>query len=282
MREARRADTEAIEGFLKARTETTMFLRANLREHGPAGGDGPGATRMWVADAAGEVHGVLGLSNAGVLFVELALDSIRPALVAHLAGRKVRSIVGQADQVAAINAALGLCGAPVRRAEAEPLYALEIDDLVIPPGTTTLRLAARDDIPWLTDWRAAYLGEVLAVPPAEAADQARLQIPAMVEHGTLAVLDAAGVPVAMTAFNAALPEIVQIGNVYTPQALRGRGYARRAVALHLDEARQEAVRRAVLSASGPSASRAYEAIGFRRVGSFMMLMFDGPQEIAGR
>ncbi len=78
----------------------------------------------------------------------------------------------------------------------------------------------------------------------------------------------------MTNFNAALPAIVQVGGVYTPPDFRGQGYARRAVALHLEQAREAGVREAILFAANPAASRAYEAIGFTQIGGYRIVNFD--------
>ena len=75
------------------------------------------------------------------------------------------------------------------------------------------------------------------------------------------------------------PEPAPSSLVFTPQAVRGQGYARRAVALHLDRARASGVKRAILFASGPSASRAYEAIGFERIGNFTLLFFAEPHVV---
>ncbi len=90
-----------------------------------------------------------------------------------------------------------------------------------------------------------------------------------------------GEPLAMTSFNAILPDMVQIGNVYVPPELRRRGYARVVVARHLARVRAEGVRRAILFASGPAASRAYESIGFREEGSFTLLFFAEIQSVQG-
>ena len=88
-----------------------------------------------------------------------------------------------------------------------------------------------------------------------------------------------GAPVAKTGFNAVLPDMVQVGAVYTPPDLRGRGYARRAVALHLAQARDLGVQRAILFSANAAASRAYEAIGFQRVGAYRVALFDHPLEV---
>src|SRR5438552_2962199 len=70
------------------------------------------------------------------------------------------------------------------------------------------------------------------------------------------LLEDRGEPLSYTAFNARLPDIVQVGGVWTPPALRGRGYARCAVAGSLLEARAGGARRAILFTSSASAARA--------------------------
>ena len=60
---------------------------------------------------------------------------------------------------------------------------------------------------------------------------------------------------------------------------RGRGHARRAVALHLSQAREEGVRRATLFSANEYASRAYQAIGFEHIGEWTLCIFEGPQVI---
>ena len=94
--------------------------------------------------------------------------------------------------------------------------------------------------------------------------------------GDVRLLEIDGAPVAMTAINARLPDMVQIGGVYTPPDLRGRGYARRAVALHMQEVRAAGVQKAILFASGAAACRAYEAIGFERIGDYALAILRDP------
>ncbi len=280
MRPARPEDAEKIDAFLSRRAEGSMYLRDNLRLFGPCGGEGDRATRIWIAETgAGEIEGAVGVSNAGFLFVAMQQRRIGTDLPGLLAGERIEGIVGPTELVEAARRALGLEGARVRRDMPEPQYSLELEALILPPGNSELRLAEASDAEVLTRWRADFLGDVFAMPAAEAALQAARQVAGMIAAGRLAVLESAGRPIAMTAFNAVLPDIVQVGNVYTPPALRGRRYARRAVALHLERARADGVRRAVLSAADTHAARAYEAIGFTRIGLFSMLMFDGAQGV---
>ncbi|MDV7142694.1 hypothetical protein R3X27_08365 [Tropicimonas sp. TH_r6] len=257
-----------------------MYLRDNLRLYGPCGGTSDRATRIWIEESGrGEIVGAIGLSNAGYLFVALDAGQVGTDLAQLFAGEKIEGIVGPHERVMAARRRLGLGRAQVRRDVAEPQYRLELGSLIVPPGNSDLRLAESSDAEILTRWRADFLGDVFNMPEPEAAVQAARQVVSMTEAGRLAVLESAGRPISMTAFNAVLPDIVQVGNVYTPPHLRGRRYARRAVALHLETARAMGVCRAVLSAADDHAARAYEAIGFTRIGTFSMLMFDGVQDV---
>lgn len=81
-------------------------------------------------------------------------------------------------------------------------------------------------------------------------------------------------PVSLSVFNATLPDIVQIGPIYTPPNFRGRGFAKVAVAGSLIAASERGVSRSVLFTNNPSAVRSYEAVGFRRVGDYgLVLLF---------
>jgi predicted GNAT family acetyltransferase len=92
------------------------------------------------------------------------------------------------------------------------------------------------------------------------------------------VLEVDGAPVAYRQFNATLPEVVQVGGVWTPPSLRSRGYARAVVAGSLLAARAEGARRGVLftGEENVAAQRAYAAIGFRRVGDWGLLFLARP------
>ncbi len=274
------SDAEAIEAFLVGHSDTSMFLRGNLARFGPCGGADRNATRMWLCETDGAVDGVFGITTAGFVLVQLpdVFPSVEFAEI--LADDEINAILGGTDQVHAARQALGLAGAPVQLDEDEPLYSLDLQDLVLPKVPVSLRPATEADKDLLLHWRASYLVETIHFTPEDAIEMAEADVDAMLERGTLMLLeDSSGASVAMTSFNAILSDMVQVGNVYTPDAVRGQGHARRAVALHLDRARAEGVKRAILFASGPAASRAYEAIGFKLVGRFTLLFFADPQSV---
>jgi GNAT superfamily N-acetyltransferase len=223
---------------------------------------------------------VLGVSEEGMVFPQCPTAPWGDAKVI-LQGKSVKGILGDSAQVTALHAALALSGDPGLD-ENEPLYALSLDDLIL-PDVSNFRLLPLQDAPraLVVGWRRAYLQEVLPMPGEDFAMTAVKDITGYIAADTHRVLYEGDTPVAMTGFNAVLPEAVQIGGVYTPPASRARGYARRAVALHLAEARDAGVQSASLFAASPQACKAYEAIGFLRAGDFRILIYQDPQVIYG-
>lgn len=256
-------DRAAIEALLAARIDQAMFPLVNLRAHGLAQGDFSSdhehAPRFWRTGDS-----LIALTRAGILLPLLDgtpdLSGLRPAL--H--GLAITGSVGPATSVRPVLTALGLDRLPTNTNRDEPGFTLGLDRLILPDQPDTiLRPITPDDLPLLTDWRETYIGEVLGQTGPAARRRAEAELAGYLAADSHRLLLHHGTPVAMTGFNATLPEIVQIGGVYTPAPLRGSGYARRAVALHLDEARAKGTRRAVLFAASDAAARAYRSIGFQ-------------------
>lgn len=95
--------------------------------------------------------------------------------------------------------------------------------------------------------------------------------------GSHVALMAGDIPLAMTGFNAQIADMVQVGHVYTPPARRGRGHARRAVALHLAAS---GVRRATLFSANGAAARAYRATGFRQIGDWALILLRDKERLS--
>ncbi|WP_333711956.1 GNAT family N-acetyltransferase [Yoonia sp.] len=277
---ATKADRPAVEVFLRQHITTSMFPLSNLRRYGMAGGHGR-AMSFWLNWRDGRITDALGLSDEGFLFPQCPTGPWG-ALAAVLAGQAIKGLLGAEDQVAALRRCLALDPDAKALDTTEPQFTLPLADLVI-PDKAGFRLVPLDaafrDI--ATRWRAAYIMEVMQVPGEDGDAKAVQDVDNYIAAGSHRVLLRDGSPVAMTGFNADLPEAVQIGGVYVPPVLRRQGLARRAVALHLAEARANGVGTAVLFAASDNAARAYQAIGFRRVGAFSVLVFGSPQVIHG-
>ncbi|HRW08377.1 MAG TPA: GNAT family N-acetyltransferase, partial [Caldilineaceae bacterium] len=162
-------------------------------------------------------------------------------------------------------------------------FTLPLVDLILPAalqhGDVVGRHMTAADIDQLTLWRLAYNHEALGDPADDAGlAQARQEIARAHAEGNTWVLEAAGKLVAMSSFNAAIAEAVQVGGVYTPPALRGRGYGRAVVAASLHAAQAEGVQRAILFTDdqNSAAQSAYHALGFQRVDNWGLVLLKDP------
>ncbi|SHJ02631.1 GNAT family N-acetyltransferase [Wenxinia saemankumensis] len=280
MRRVVPGDLPAIEAFLRARTPRAMFPLSNLARYG-LDGEHPYAPRFWAAWSGASVTDVLCLSTNGTVMPVLPSGDAGPALEV-LRGREVCRVIGPAEECRPLIDGLGLTGRPVDLDQDEPHFAMDLADLRVPDGPGILHPLRQADRDVLLDWTAAYNAETLGQEPEAARREAMRDLDLRIETGSHRVLMAGDAPLAMTGFNATIPDCVQIGGVYTPPGLRGRGHARRAVALHLAEARRAGATRATLFASGPPAIRAYEAIGFQRIGTWTLFLMKTPVRVPAR
>ncbi|MDJ1006545.1 MAG: GNAT family N-acetyltransferase [Paracoccaceae bacterium] len=276
MRPAAEADRTWIEDRCRRRLTGAMFPLANLRNHG-WGGSHPRAVDFWLDEGRDLL---LARTKEGMVMPV----SVRPepgAAATALGGCEAMGVIGPTEEVRPFLDASGLTGCPAKLDADEPQFELVLSEMVVPEGPGALAPLAEIDRAIAVDWRTAYLIETLGEPASKARATAEADIDRYVAADSHRALVVDGVPVAMTGINAALPEIVQIGGVWTPPELRGRGHARRAVALHLDEVRAGGVRSATLFASGLAAVRAYRSLGFSRIGSFSLVIFTASAVIAG-
>ena len=269
---ARPDDWPEIEAFLKPRAEYAMFPLNNARFYG-VDGDDPYSLRVWIArDARGGISDVLSMTKKGMIMPYLPSGDFGAAAKA-ISGRSAEGIIGPQGHARGLKQALGLAQVPVTLDDDDPHFSLDLDDLVIPVGEGELVALDAADPETMIRWRIDYSIEAVQLPPNRAEEDGRRAYHSYIERDSHRVLMVDGRPVATTGINARLPQIVQVGGVYTPPPLRGRGYARRAVALHLAEARAAGATRATLFAGSEMATRAYQAIGFRRIGDWSIILF---------
>lgn len=279
IRDAKAAELPEITAFLTARMDEAMFPLANLRAHGLIEGAFASpedhALRVWRIG-----RGLLALTRAGNILPYLDGSPDLSGLRSALRGQTIAGVIGPTASARPVIATLGLDRLPAATDRDEPGFGLPLADLRLPdlPGTT-LRPLTPADLPLVTDWRQTYIGEVLGTFGAKARSKAKTDLAFYLSRDSHRLLIRDGQPVALTGFNATLPEIVQIGGVYTPAPLRGKGYARRAVALHLAEARAKGVTRAVLFAASEAAAQVYQSIGFQPTGTFTLFLLANPAQI---
>lgn len=282
------ADTEGLEEYLLPRLSEAMFLLANSRRAGlrDSGAPWTGSYAAEVVDA--RIVGVVAHFWNGMLVPCAPVDRVallgRAALAASK--RPLRGLIGPRDQVESLARALhvplkdeesGPTSEALRLDSMEGLYGLELSKLETPgeldTGRVTVRRGVTEDLPLLIDWDVRYALEALGATDRDAqraiseSDQRRL-----VAAGDVFLLIADGRPVARALYNAAIREAVQIGGVWTLPELRGRRHGRAVVAGALLAAQIRGARRAILFTehTNLAARRAYDALGFRRIGEFRL------------
>jgi GNAT superfamily N-acetyltransferase len=271
-------DRSELDSFLLEHRDTSIFIRSNLSRS-----DLQFQPKPFHAHYVGAFHGAKLLGVAahcwnGMLLVEATahIGELARACVAY-SGRGASGFCGPLDQVRQAQAALNLAGAPAAMNADEWLYGLDLTDIIVPQilqgGVVTARPPRPEEHDLLCAWRLAYDIETLGStdsPDTRERSARTLDQQIADGHAWIALED--GHPVSLSAFNAALPDIVQLGGIYTPPELRGRGFAKAAVAASLLAARERGVSRAVLFTSNPSAARSYEAVGFRRLGDYGLVL----------
>ena len=274
-------DEETLERFLVQYPDTTMFLRSNLRA---AGIEDHGQRYQGTYVGAFEDGRLVGVAahywNGNVIMeAPRHLEPLVQAAVKH-SGRDICGLIGRYDQTEVARRVLRLRRAAAAMDSREHLYALDLERLVVPVELTQGRVRCRrpraDEIELLVQWRIDFSVASLGETESKALrEHCRKTMQNADKRGDHWVLEADGQPVSYSAFNAKLPECVQIGGVWTPPEHRSRGYARCVVAGSLLDARAEGVRRSILFTNEDNvpAQRSYEALGYVRIGDYGLVLF---------
>src|SRR5262245_14319264 len=227
-------DEVEVGRFLAAHLDSSLILLSNLRMSGLEYRGEP-VHGTWVAAFEGaRVAAVAAHFWNGKLVVQAPRELPRVVELAVAAsGREVTGILGEWSQATAARAVLGLDAAPSRSASRDVLYALDLARLRVPEalasGRVVPRSAGEADLDLLTRWRMHYHVELLGASPGpELEPTCRTEVKLSLQLGAFVLSDETGRPVSVSGFNARLSECVQVGGVFTPPELRGRGFARSA------------------------------------------------------
>ncbi|AXI45288.1 hypothetical protein C1J03_04095 [Sulfitobacter sp. SK012] len=279
IRQAVPEDVDALDAFLSQYAATSMFLRGNLTAHGVGETAHTHGTTYFIhADAEG-FRGVAGVTNGGYLMCQApnAPQGFWHSVANAVTGRKIAGMTGEPAQIEQLSAALGLRADDFAIKDTQPLYQVMIEIVAAPRDGLTLCKPEPLDVPMLVEWFADHHADT-GMPVPEALGIKGLA-QGFVEKPDAWILRDADQPVAMTALNARVHDVVQVGGVYVPPMLRGHGYGGAAVALHLRSLYKRGIKCAILFAASIFAARAYEAIGFIRIGSYEIALLPAPRLI---
>jgi predicted GNAT family acetyltransferase len=273
-------DEGRLEAFLRPRLESSMFLLGNMRASGLLD---TGQAYEGTYAALIENKDILGVvahyRNGNLVFQAPGYENLLwPAAVAA-SGRRIAGLIGPSDQVRVARDDLGIAESGLQMDQEEKLYSLNLDDMLVPDLLSSSQVVGRrsgpGDLALMTEWRVAYNIEATGAQESpELWEESRVSIERSQREGRIWVLEREGEAVACSAFNTAMREAVQVGGVWTPPGLRGRGYARCVGAASLLDARAEGVEKAVLvtGEENTAAQRAYTALGFRHMGDYRLLL----------
>jgi RimJ/RimL family protein N-acetyltransferase len=276
-------DEPRLFAFLERYVDTSLFFFSNVERAGLVDrGEPLQASYVAAFDATGAITAVAGHAWNGnvILQGDSGLEAAARRAVA-MSGRAVRGLIGPWSLVLRARAALGLARTAATHDGQELLFALSLDALTLPSLLQRPELAGRapseaETNRVLAGWRVDYMVETLGSKRGPDLERwAHENMQAIRKDGLLWVLAHGDELVAMTAFNAAARGVVQVGGVYTPPALRSRGYARAAVAGSLQHAKSNGAVRSVLFTAehNQAARRCYTSLGYEVIGDFGLVLF---------
>ena len=278
IRRALPGDAAALERFLSQHAETSMFLRGNIAVAGLGDSTHPYATTVHVWPETGPIRAAFGRTALGYVMCQApdAPAEVFRAYAETIADQPVAAVTGPPDASARLIGAMGLGAETFRLNHVEPLYRLDLAAMAQSPDH--ICPTRPEDVELLADWFFDYgVDTGIGGTDAAAREEAHARAQRSMDRPALRLLIEDGVPVAMSDFNAEVSDIVQIGGVFVPRALRNAARGRRVVHAQLCEARMRGIRTAVLFANNPAAARAYEAIGFEHTGGYRVAVLHHPQ-----
>jgi predicted GNAT family acetyltransferase len=288
IRKLQSSDLERLEQFLSNYVETSMILRRNIKYFGFDHKDkGYYNEYLGTFDPAGSITGVFAHDWNGYIMMQAENESILRALIATFldtVSRPIVGLIGLDNQVKIVVDALSLSGELYTTNRAEELYALDLHTLSMPTNVNFSRIemvtSDKVDRAILTCWLKAYDIETLRCEDNKTLNKHVTNHEYLLNGIDCWALLIDGDPVSLSGFSARLPDIVEVGPVWTPPEYRNRGYARALVALTLQAAKEQGVGKSILFSNNPAAAKAYEAIGFEKRGSYRLSLLKNPIDIA--
>lgn len=267
-------------GFLDEHAETSLFLSSNLAAHGPALSDHPSSGNFRCVRSGTEILGVFCLTKQGNLLVELAGQPSWAGAVLEACDRDglaIRRVLGEWRVASTLWQQLLLGGRIVETfAWREILFRLPLDEPAVARAAGARRLAASDFAAW-SPLNLAY-AEELGLSGQSSEEQRRAAFAESASAGHVWGHFVDGQLVAIAGLSARHGGIGQVGGVFTPAALRRRGYSRSVMLALISDSRTSLGLSKLILFTGrqdPAPQGLYRSLGFDDVGEFGV-MFGEP------
>lgn len=278
-------DTKALEEYLDPHKAECMFICSNLKAAG---------IEYKGADFEGEYFGCFDKHDVhleyligvivhywnGNIMMHAKSSDVLEKLILHLKQnikRPVAGILGPNMQAEHVIKKLELSGHSFSINSNEGLYKINLEALnkLSMPSNMSVVSAQNVRKGTLIEWMKSYDIEALGALNDETLEkqvQEHWNLRLQKNDSWVLLLD--GTPVALSAFNARLADMVQVGPVWTPPEYRNKGFARLLLAYTLHKEKLNGIKQAILFTDNPAAIKVYLAIGFKKIGHYRLLLLE--------
>jgi GNAT superfamily N-acetyltransferase len=279
-------DTQVLEEYLAPHKAECMFICSNLKATGiEYGGSDFEGEYFGCFDINDQLQGVIVHYWNGNVMMHSEDHDVLEKLILHLKNnisRPIAGILGPNIQAEHVIKKLGLSGLSFGINSNEGLYEINLEALNNLNMQSNMKVVPAQDVPKsiLTLWMKSYDIEALGALDDEALEkqvQEHWNLRLQKNDSWVLLLD--GTPVALSAFNARLIDMVQVGPVWTPPEYRNKGFARLLLAYTLHQEKLKGTKQAILFTDNPAAIKAYLAIGFKKIGNYRLALLEQPVQL---
>ena len=207
----------ALQDFLLKHINTSMSMSLNLFNAGIEGSGEFSGKYVGAFDDSERLAGVLVLYWNGILMSQCSEKSLLLQLVADFKKEpfSFQGIFGTTEQVALIKQELPVPVDEIAMDSVEQVFSMSLDSLAIPTAYDGMEMVKVGDVnqSLIAEWLLAYSKEALGLD--------HYDVDRIYSSPECFVLKVSGQPVSLCNFNARLPEVVQVGPVWTPPQYRG-------------------------------------------------------------
>ena len=283
-------DRHKLEEYLAPHKAECMFICSNMKKAAiDYNGSGyEGEYYGCFNDSLDQLNGVIVHYWNGCVMMYASDQQILHQLVMHFrtkSSRPVSDILGPNDQAEFVIQSLGLENASFKINRNEGLYEVDLNNVLELDIPNQLNVVSAQEISKdvLIRWMKSYDIEALGASDDEALEnQVNEHWNRRLQRNDSWVLLSDGIPVSLSAFNARLDDIVQVGPVWTPPEHRNKGFAKVLLRYTLIAEKRNGVKKAVLFTDGPAAIKVYESIGFSKIGNYRLALLENPVNLGNK
>lgn len=263
--------------FLKSHQETCMFMLNNLLEHGFSKGTHINSGNFYLIEEDSQVSGVFVLVNRMNILFQIKHEKYLQPMVDFLKkneSSKIKGVMGSDPFAVQIWNVLKSENSQLSNnyISSEILYSLNLKSKKFNIDSHLI-LFSIEQFDLYYQHALKYFQDVnMPQVDCEATKQSmRKNFEKFLEQKRLWALISEGSLLSMVSINGLYEDLIQIGGVYTPKALRCQGFSRRCMESLLGKAKevhQSTTAILFTAQTNVSAQRVYETIGFERIGNY--------------